>query len=92
LNEVTLILVLIKSLSNPFTEMWDDEDPAAAEPLSAADLAGLQGCREFGRVLRVSRKMKIVEVEVNTLNKAHTLQYDLTKFGMDFVPWTGKTY
>ena len=73
-------------------DMWDDEVPVEAEPLSAGDLAVLQGCREFGRVVRISRKTKLVEVEVNTMNKSHTLQYDMTKFGMDFVPWPGKKW
>ena len=72
--------------------MWDDEETgetSSATNLSQIDLDSLQGCREIGRVVRVSRQSKLVEVEVQTQNNKHLLQYDLVKFPMNFVPWPG---
>ena len=62
---------------------------SSATNLSQVDLDVLQGCREIGRVVRVSRQSKLVEVEVQTQDNKHLLQYDLVKLPMDFVPWPG---
>ena len=73
--------------------MWDESSADSEKPLasaSAAELEKLQSCREIGRVLKISRPDRSVEVEVTTQSGVQILKYDLVKFGSEFVPCPGE--
>ena len=71
--------------------MWDESSADSEKPsASAAELEKLHSCREIGRVLKISRPDRSVEVEVTTQSGVQILKYDLVKFGSEFVPCPGE--